>query len=766
MGHGRLRWALVAGAVLVASLGLTATPAFAAPSTVPVFTSPAAGDVAGAVTVTVASGNTSLVPTVQFSLDGSAYGTPVAVAGGTASVQWPTWSLPDGPHSWTAVDCDGSDCNTTESTPLVLTVANTPPTITAPAGGAVSGDVTITATTAAPKVQFSLDGSAYGTPVTVNAGSASTSWPTWSLSDGPHSWTAAECDTLGCNPAQSAAVAVTTDNPPPTFTTPTDGATVSGDVTVSVMTAAPKVQFALDDVAFGSPVTVTGGAASVQWSTFGLPDGAHEWSATECDALGCNPASRIIDITIANTAPSVTAPVNGGTTGPEVTIDASAPGGGLEFFLDGSQVSFDGAAPYSFTPASRLSLGSHTASVKQCDVTGTTCNGASSSTVTFTVGKLSPAITSVSPSPFSPGDDGRNDHVRFRLHLPDPQRVTFRILNSNGQTVRGPHSSGLVGAGDHTLTWDGRNNAGKIVGDGSYTMAVVTSTGSGPTLLSGGDSAGVRVDHTPTAYRSITGKGATFFPMRDHYLDAFSPSVTVNEGGRLWLEITNARGARFRVIGKAHASAGTFRLAWNGRDSRNALVRSGRYRYRYRSEDRAGNISVSRSYPVYVSHRRTVQKTVTLVRLGDSGRVSTTNPHCTLYSLGFSNFDHGLWLNNGCDRGFDGRQLIYADYTFKVPGAVQYESIRARTKGETTHAPEPISTLVYDFTNSKWDAAGTVNLHANSRAVVSTFGRVSGAHRVSIHHTVRIRIAVPDQVTPQDYDVATTSIIVSYRRLK
>jgi len=450
-----------------------------------------------------------------------------------------------------------------------------------------------------------------------------------------------------------------------------------------------------------------------------------------------------------------------------VTIDASAPGGGLEFFLDGTHVGFDGTAPYSFTPASPLRLGGHTASVKQCDVTGATCNGASSPTVTFTVGKLSPAITSVSPSPFSPGDDGRNDRVQFGLHLPDPQRVTFRVLNNNGQTVQGPHSpSGLVAAGDHTYQWNGRDNAGKIVGDGAYTIAVVTSAGSGPTLLQGGDSASVRVDHTPTAYRSITGKGATFFPMRDHYLDAFAPSVTVNEGGRLWLEIADARGARLRVIGKAHAGAGTFQIAWNGRDSRNAVVRAGRYRYRFRSEDRAGNIRVSRSFVVTVSHRRTEQKTVTLARLGDSGRVSTTNPHCTLYSLGFSNFDHGLWLNNGCDRGFDGRQLIYADYTFKVPSAVQYDSIRVRTKGETTHAPEPISTLVYDFTNSKWDAAGSVKLRSNSRAVVSTFARVSGAHRVSIHHAVRIRIAVPDQVTPQDYDVAAASIIVSYRRLK
>jgi flagellar hook assembly protein FlgD len=765
MGHGRLRWPIVAGAVLVASLALPVAPAAAVPTGVPVFTAPAAGDVTGDVQITAASG---VIGSVQFYLDGDEYGAAVPVVDGRASVQWPTWSLPNGAHVWTAADCDDSGCNETQAAPLALTIANTPPTITAPPAGNVSGNVTVTATTAAPLVQFYLDDVAFGTPVAVAAGSASTQWPTWSLADGAHSWTAAECDALGCNPVPSSAVAVTIDNTPPAFTSPTEGATVAGDVTVAVTTAAPKVQFALDGVAFGSPVTVAvGGDAAVQWSTFGLVNGPYSWTAAECDALGCNPAESTVNVTLGNAAPSITSPISGGATGPAVTIDASSSGGGLAFFLDGSQVAFDGSAPYSFTPASPLSLGSHTASVQQCDVTGTACNGPLSPTVTFTVGKLNPTVMSVAPSPFSPNGDGRNDRTRFRVRLPEPQRVSFRVLNGNGQTVAGPHSSsGLVGAGDHAYSWDGRNNAGKVVGDGVYTISVATSTGSGSGLLQGGDSASVRVDHTPTAYRGITGKGAKFYPAVDDFLDRFSPSVTVNEGGRLWLEITDSHGTRIRRIGRAHASAGTLRPGWNGRNSKNALVPAGRYRYRFRSVDRAGNLSISRSYVVYVSHRRTVRKKIVLLHLGDSGKVSTTNPRCTLYSLGFSNFDHGLWLNNGCDRGFDGREEIYADYTFALPAAVQYDSIRVRTKGATTHAPEPISVRVYNFTDSTWNGAGSVKLRKNSQAVATTFGRISGAHRVSIRHRVRIRIVVPDQVTPQDYDIKSASIIVSYRRLK
>jgi hypothetical protein len=232
------------------------------------------------------------------------------------------------------------------------------------------------------------------------------------------------------------------------------------------------------------------------------------------------------------------------------------------------------------------------------------------------------------------------------------------------------------------------------------------------------------------------------------------------------MQIATSRGARVRLIAQPHASVGAFQLVWNGRNSKNALMPAGYYTFRFLAEDRAGNRRTSRPYRVHLSLRRTVRKTVNIGRNGDMGRVSTTNAHCTLYSLGFSNFNHGLWLNNGCDRGFEGTAFIYADYTIAVPGAVRYDDIRVRTTGATTHAPEPISAFVYNFADHKWDAAGSVRLTRNAGKVDTTFGRISGAQRVNLRHRVRIRIAVPDQVTPQDYDIKRAAIIISYRRLQ
>jgi hypothetical protein len=252
------------------------------------------------------------------------------------------------------------------------------------------------------------------------------------------------------------------------------------------------------------------------------------------------------------------------------------------------------------------------------------------------------------------------------------------------------------------------------------------------------------------------------YPVVDGFLDQFRPSAHVNEGGSLWLEILNAKGARVGLITQPHARAGTFQLAWNGRDPAGRMFPAGDYHYRFIADDRAGNRSTSPSLVVHLSTRRAFRKSVAVARDGDLGRPSTTSAHCTQYSLGFSNFDHGLWLLNSCDPGFVGSQSIYADYTMVVPGAAQYVDIRVRTVGATAHAPEPVSAFVYDFTNNEWDPVGTVTLTRKSQPVVSTFGVVSGLHHVSLRHRVRVRIAVPDKVSPEDYDIKSASIVVTY----
>jgi flagellar hook assembly protein FlgD len=737
----------------------------------PAFSAPAdAAVVWGDVAVTA----TSTAPKVHLLLDGVPFGGAIAPdINGRVSITWTTWSVSNGLHHWTVENCDDQGCDATDAPMVAVTVANA--TITAPTDTAtVSGDVSVTATSAAPKVRFFLDGASFGDPVPVAAGggsvgSASVTWTTWSLPDGAHTWTVSNCDNT-CDATSSAPVHVTLDNTSPTFTAPAGNPPppVSGVVTVTAMTNAPKVRFYRGGsgapVPFGQSLPTSNGRASVQWNSYGSLNRDYTWSAAACDANGvCNPTQSSLILTLRNPAPAVTSPADHATVGTTVTINASAPGGGLAFFVDGSKASFDGSAPYSFTTPSALTYGVHHAWVQECNAAGTMCSGPVSPTITFTVSKLSPSIKWVSPATFSPGTDGSFDRTSFRVHLPDAEHVSFRIANGDGQTIQGPHApSGTIGPGDRVFTWDGRNNAGKFVGDGAYTIVVDTSSTTGGVTLRGTATADVRVDHSAPAFSKMTGNRSTTYPVVDGYLDTFRPSVHVSEGGSLWLEITTTTGSRVRLLAQPHASSGTFTFSWNGRDAAGRRVRAGNYHYRFMAMDRVGNRGISRTLAVRVSYQHTVRAGALRMRNGNLGRTSATNSYCTQYSLGFSNFAHGLWLDNSCDRGFDGNQFIYADYTMAVPGAVRYESISVRVFGETTHAPEPISAYVYDFTHGNWDLAGTATLTRNAKPARTTFGPISGVHHVSLRHRVRVRIAVPDKVTPEDYDIASVSMSIRY----
>ena len=548
----------------------------------------------------------------------------------------------------------------------------------------------------------------------------------------------------------------------PVITAPVAGS-VAGDVAVTATSTAPTVQFYLDSVAFGGPVAVVSGTAATTWPTWGLPNaGSHTWTAADCNGIGCNTTTSAgVTVTVANQDPVVTTPVNGATTGSSLTLEATAPGGGLAFLVDGVRVGFDGTAPYSFAIAGPLTDGTHSMFVQECDVTGVDCNGPTAG-ANFTVVTLHPAITAVSPNPFSPHHDGRNDHTSFRIHLPNAEGVVWHIQNGSGALVRGPHNSGTLAAGDHTYAWDGRNNQSQIERDGTYTIVVTTTKSSGGITLHGTATATVKVDDTPPALSGITGDGSTFFPVVDGYLDKFSPRATVNTGGRLWLQVFNSSGTKVRSIGGTHAGPGTFTRPWNGHNDSGALLPKGKYRYRFAAEDAAGNVRVSANRYVILSHKRLYNKTVTLDRNGNTGTYFTNDQACTGYSYNLSTFAHGVWLANGCDPSFDGFVAIFAQFSFTLPGAVRYNNVHVRSYGNTVNAPEPVDAIIYNYATAQLGLVGEVALQHNDTNAWSSYGTVSATHHVNASHVVKIGIAVPDTASPEDYDLGVAEIIVSY----
>jgi hypothetical protein len=246
---------------------------------------------------------------------------------------------------------------------ISATVANktsdtTAPTVsvTAPAnGGTVSGTVNVTASASdnvgVSSVDFYIDNVLQGSSSAVPYG---LTWSTGNWADGSHTLKAVAKDAAG-NQGTSAMVTVTianksSDTTPPavSITSPSNGATVSGNVTVTAgatdNVGVVSVDFYVDGVFEGTktaPYTLT-------WYTTYYAEGSHTLKAVARDAAGNTASSAVVTATVANqtadkTAPTVKiiTPVQGWVSG-WITINASATDNvgvvGVTFYLDGVQL--------------------------------------------------------------------------------------------------------------------------------------------------------------------------------------------------------------------------------------------------------------------------------------------------------------------------------------------------------------------------------------------------------------------------------------------
>ncbi|MBI4427525.1 MAG: T9SS type A sorting domain-containing protein [Ignavibacteriales bacterium] len=202
----------------------------------------------------------------------------------------------------------------------IPSVDMTPPTvaITFPAIGAtVSGTTTVTANASdnmgVVGVQFKVDGNNLGSedissPYAVSLNSVQ-------LSNGSHTISAVARDAAGNTATSSVSVSVlnsSVDTTPPTITwsSPVNGSSVLGTVTLSVSASdnigVAGVQFKVDGINFGSEVSSA--PYSLAWNTTQVANGSHTVSAVARDAAG-NTSTSFVTVTVSNSTtppPSVT----------------------------------------------------------------------------------------------------------------------------------------------------------------------------------------------------------------------------------------------------------------------------------------------------------------------------------------------------------------------------------------------------------------------------------------------------------------------------
>jgi hypothetical protein len=299
-------------------------------------------------------------------------------------------------------------------------------TMTGPAPGAVvSGTVAVTAAASdnvgVAGVQFRLDGANLGAEDTTAP--YSVSWTTGIQQNGVRTLTAVARDAAG-GTAAALAITVTVLNvdttaPTVSLTSPSSGATIVGNLSVSASASdnvgVAGVTFLRNGVAIGAEDTVS--PYSITVPTDYTQNGSITLAAVARDAAGNTRTSGARTVTIANPVPdtgapvvAITAPAAGTTVSSLVTVTASASDNvkvaGVRFRLDGATLgSEDTSAPFSVSWSTiSAANGPHTLTATARDAAGNTTTASVNVTVENIPQLFQPASYAVTQGTYQSGN--------------------------------------------------------------------------------------------------------------------------------------------------------------------------------------------------------------------------------------------------------------------------------------------------------------------------------------------------------------------------
>lgn len=184
---------------------------------------------------------------------------------------------------------------------------------------------------------------------------------------------------------------------------------------------------------------------------------------------------------------------------------------------------------------------------------------------------------------FSPACRCRTDraHISFRLRRAD--HVSLAIVDSKGQTVRKLVDDRALHAGRVTFTWNGRDDDGGIVPEGSYRPKLELAHHHRTIVLPDP----IRVDTTPPAVRIVSAKPLVISPDGDGRADSVHITYTVSEPARAVLLVDGKQ--RVRTLHRPLRGV----VSWSGRIRGHALP-PGVHHLQLVAVDEAGNSTVAK----------------------------------------------------------------------------------------------------------------------------------------------------------------------------
>lgn len=418
-------------------------------------------------TATVSGSLGTPTGTVQFQDNGSNIGTPVTLSGGVAQFALAATQFLPGTHPVTAVYSGDSTYAPDTSNTVFETINKLTPTfvVSSSANPSIYGNSVIffgtasgTQGTPTGTVQFIIDSTNFGAPITLVAGSSQTS--TSALTAGTHTVSANYSgDTIynsasvSLSPIQTVSKANTTTsiassvNPSAKNQFTTFSSTVTSATTG---TPTGTIQFKDGGTNINSAITLTSGSGAYAYS--GLTTGSHTITSTYSGDTNFNTSTSTNLTQNVTAAPTVTTLVSNmptSTYGQSVTFTAtvigSSPTGTLTFKYDGNTFATT-TLPTNTASYGSLTAGSHSITVVY---SGDSNNGGSTSTpITQTVNKASTTITPFTASPSS-GETifstfGLSATVNPQYGLSPSGSVTFTIVSPFTNLGSGVISSNIA----------------------------------------------------------------------------------------------------------------------------------------------------------------------------------------------------------------------------------------------------------------------------------------------------------------------------------
>lgn len=363
------------------------------------------------------------------------------------------------------------------------------PALTAPANdAAVTGQVTLSAASAAAKVRFTVDGTPLGAPVPTSGGTATAVWSTWGLPNGTHTIDALDCSAKDlCNPTATQ-VTVNLSNAAPAVTSPKPSQTLSGSATFTATATSGAVAFLIDGVRRGLDTTAP---YALTYPVSALSDGTHTVKAVSCSNAGVcgGPSSVAVSFKNLSLHPKFT------TVSPSLfspNADGRYDTSKATYYLpDTESVRYqvrNAAGTVVRGPSSlgTLAAGSHSfvwnglvnggtrapsGAYKLELVTARVTSAGllrGSAVAGVRVDLSAPTMSTITGSGtgFYPYPDTYRDNFSPAFTLNESATVTMTVRTGGGTLVR--TVTGKRAAGRTSITWNGRNTAGSLVGGGTY----------------------------------------------------------------------------------------------------------------------------------------------------------------------------------------------------------------------------------------------------------------------------------------------------------